>query len=173
MSLIPTVYYPPLMKDHPRWMDLQLALDTMLFYFKNEKQGTGPCAPSNCLMPDGTRPQPNACLAGVGPPLTVTGPCANKTVPNASGEFGDVFKLMVPGRKLLGGVYFTGHSEFGEPHPTYDFQLTGQILNDSRFYGALVYILQKLPPGLKCPTPTADTYPFKYCIVRQVFGSHP
>jgi hypothetical protein len=179
MSLIPTVYYPPLMKDHPRWMDLQLALDTMLFYFKNEKQGTGPCAPSNCLMPDGTRPQPNACLAGVGPstatgaPLKPTGECANKTVPNASGEFGDVFKLMVPGRKLLGGVYFTGHSEFGEPHPAYDFQLTGQILTDSRFYGALAYILQQLPPSETCPSQVPDTYPFKYCIVRRVFGAHP
>ncbi|MGA9214596.1 MAG: VCBS repeat-containing protein [Methylocella sp.] len=179
MSLIPTVYYPPLMHDHPRWMDLPLALDTMLFYFKNEKQGTGPCAPSDCLMPDGSRPQPNACLAGVGPstaaglPLQPTGECANKTVPNASGEFEDVFKLLVPGRKLLGGVYFTGHSEFGEPHPAYDFQLTGQILNDSRFYGALAYVLQQLPPGETCPSQVPDTYPFKYCIVRRVFGAHP
>ena len=92
------------------------------------------------------------------------------TLPNASGEFADVFALLPAGRKLLGGVYYTGHSEWGTPTSQYDYDLTKQILFDPRFFGALVYTLQ-FPPTVN----TCSVSPFidKYCTIQKVFSSNP
>jgi hypothetical protein len=171
MSFIPTMYHTIVGNG---WADLGLTMDTMLFYFRNDKQGLGPCAAHICTLETG---QPivvtsghGACLAGIGANGVIEPGCAQLTLSNASGEFADMFKLLPTGRKLLGGVYFTGHSEWGTPTPTYDYDLTKQILHDPRFFGALVYTLQFLPPGHTCASGFLTD---KYCTIQKVFSASP
>jgi hypothetical protein len=170
MSFIPTMYHT-IVGDG--WSDLGLTMDTMLYYFRNDKQGLGPCAANTCTLENGdpiSHSGHGACLAGIGLGGTIESGCAQLTLPNASGEFADVFKLLPTGRKLLGGVYFTGHSQWGTPTPTYDYDLTKQILRDSRFFGALVYTLQFLPAGHTC---AAGFLTDKYCTIQKVFSADP
>ena len=169
MSFIPTMYHT-IVGDG--WNDLGLTMDTMLYYFRNDKQGLGPCAASTCTLQNGnpiSHSGHGACLAGIGPNGNEPG-CAMLTLPNASGEFADVFALLPAGRKLLGGVYYAGHSEWGTPTSQYDYDLTKQILFDPRFFGALVYTLQ-FPPTVN----TCSVSPFidKYCTIQKVFSSDP
>jgi hypothetical protein len=169
MSFIPTMYHT-IVGDG--WNDLGLTMDTMLYYFRNDKQGLGPCAASTCTLENGSpisHSGHGACLAGIGPNGNEPG-CAQLTLPNASGEFADVFALLPTGRKLLGGVYYTGHSEWGTPTSTYDYDLTKQILFDRRFFGALVYTLQFLPPGDSCAVSFLID---KYCTIQKVFSNNP
>lgn len=169
MNFIPTMYHT-IVGDG--WNDLGLTMDTMLYYFRNDKQGLGPCAASTCTLENGnpiSHSGHGACLAGIGPNGNEPG-CAQLTLPNASGEFADVFALLPAGRKLLGGVYYAGHSEWGTPTSQYDYDLTKQLLFDPRFFGALVYTLQ-FPPAVN----TCSVSPFidKYCTIQKVFSSDP
>jgi hypothetical protein len=170
MSFIPTMYYTIVGNG---WSDLLLTMDTMLYYFRNDNQGLGPCASSSCTLENGdpiSHSGHGACLAGIGLNGAIEPGCAQLTLPNAPGEFADVIKLLPAGRKLLGGVYYTGHSEWGTPTPTYDYDLTKEILQDSRFFGALVYTLQFLPTGHTC---TSGFLTDKYCTIQKVFSGNP
>jgi hypothetical protein len=170
MSFIPTMYHT-IVDDG--WSDLGLTMDTMLYYFRNDKQGLGPCAARACTLPNGnpivSTDGKGACLAGIGPNGNEPG-CAQLTLPNASGEFADVFALLPAGRKLLGGVYFTGHSTWGTPTSRYDYDLTKQILRDPRFFGPLVYTLQ-FPPAVN--TCSVSFLIDKYCTIQKVFSNSP
>jgi hypothetical protein len=187
MSLIPTTYHD-LADYHTAkkpWADIGLTLDSQLFYFRDQKQfdveGTTPCSSSQCLMPDGkTHPAPWGCLAGpvAGHITNGPAPCADATLPNALGEFADMAKLLPAGRKMLGGVYFEGHSDLGTPSAKYDYELTKMILSQPNFAGAVVYTL-RIPTGPHesetcIDNPTSYENPWdKYCTVWKVFGDNP
>jgi len=49
-----------------RWPDFPLALDAPVFYFRNQKQGAGPCAAPDCVWGPllGNRTKEGGCLAG-------------------------------------------------------------------------------------------------------------
>jgi hypothetical protein len=117
LNLVPTVYYADFQNNYQR--DAALTFDTMLFWFRNEKQGAGPCLAPFCVWGPNVKEKTGGCLAGV---------CAEPTVANAPGEFSDMAGLLPKERKLQGGVYFGGHSALGEPSPRYDYDLTTLIL---------------------------------------------
>jgi hypothetical protein len=196
MSLIPTTYHDLSYYPTPTqpWADIGLTLDTQLFYFRDQREfdihNTTPCSSSQCLMAvNGNPSNPGSgsdavihpktwgCLAG---PVAgyVTGPCADLTPPNALAEFADMAKMLPAGRKMLGGVYFQGHSELGQPSAKYDYELTKMILSQPNFAGAVVYTL-RVPPGSQSSEPCVDNIasyenPWdKYCTVWKVFGDNP
>jgi hypothetical protein len=152
MNLSPTAYYrapggTPVPEAFP---DLGLALDSFLFYFRNDKQGQGPC--SSC-------PPPGSCAYAC-----LNGTCAEKTVVNAPGEIADLAAALAPGRKLHVGVYATGHSACGTPTAKYVHDLLTTALEDSHVTGATVYTLKH--PADPCTSEDMG------CVVQDVFGSH-
>lgn len=125
MSFIPCVYYYTWPMDHKNvsvfkaWPDLFLTMDLPMYWFRNEKQGTGACAEERCVpywgpttRPPGHEPRSGGCLAG---------PCAEETLGNLFDEVQDVLAaLTAPGRKVLHlGMYATGHTTFGTPTEPY------------------------------------------------------
>lgn len=121
VSFVPTVYYD--------WnesfvgqqiADLGRLFDTIMFYFRNEKQGyceagcdlgPTPWCPGGCA---------NACLGGA---------CAERTIRNAPSEFCDMRTLVPRGRKLQLGTYFTQHCSCGTPSAEYNYDLSRLVLN--------------------------------------------
>jgi hypothetical protein len=159
MNFVPTVYYQ--VKSEP-WKDLATTLDSMLFYFKNEKQGEGPCKGKENVCPRGfAKPNNFGCLAGT---------CAEATVPNAPGEIADIVGLFPPGRKLQGGIYYSGHSALGTPSALYDLELTQLELKNSNMAGVTVYTLQAPPSGHTCGALDLTS---KYCVVKEAFAGNP
>jgi hypothetical protein len=128
-------------------------LDSVLFYFRNEKEGQGPCADSSCPVPGSCS---GACLAGA---------CADPTVANAPGEIADMATGLATGRRLQLGVYASSHSQCGEPTTLYVHELLATGLAQPSITGATVYTF-KYPAG-DCPEPLTD----KGCAVADVFGS--
>ena len=55
LSFVPTVYEPLVGYTQKNWADFGLTLDSMLFYFKNEKQGIGACVRPGCPWPTDMR----------------------------------------------------------------------------------------------------------------------
>ena len=72
-----------------QWPDLSLIGDGLAFYFRNQKQGAGPCAPASCVWgpSDTTGEHAGGCLAGA---------CAEPTVANVGGEVADIRAWMPP-----------------------------------------------------------------------------
>ena len=154
LALAPTLYYRQsgtFVFDS--WPDLGLVLDSVLFYFRNEKQGQGPCAAPSCDVPGSCT---GACLAGV---------CADPTVANAPGEIADMATGLAAGRRLQLGVYASAHSQCGEATTLYVHELLATGLAQPAIAGATVYTF-KYPAG-DCPDPLVD----KGCAVADVFGS--
>jgi VCBS repeat protein len=153
MNFVPTVYYQV---KSVGWKDLGTSLDSMLFYFKNEKQGEGPCKGKEKVCPRGfEKPNNKGCLAGT---------CAEATVKNAPGEIADIAGLLPWGRKLQGGIYYSAHSELGCPSALYDLKLTELELEDHNMAGATAYTLQP-PAGQPC----GPTVISKYSTVKAAF----
>lgn len=152
LTLAPTFYYrasgTPTAAKYP---DVGLSVDTLLFYFRNEKQGAGPC--SGCDTPG---PCNNACLAGT---------CAEATVANAPGEIADMATMLPGDRKLQLGAYFTGHSKCGEPSPAYDAGLVEAALADPHVDGVTVYVTHA--PMIACDDQNWQTD--KGCVVQHAF----
>ena len=154
LSFVPTSYYRtsggvPVASAYP---DVGLTVDTLLFYFRNEKQGEGPC--SACATP---KPCAKACLAGT---------CAEATVANAPGEIADMAGLLPADRTLQVGGYFTGHSACGEPSARYDDQLFQTAMGLPRVGGVQVYTTKH--PAIDC---TEDSYlEDKGCVVERLFA---
>ena len=48
LTLAPTIYYSQTIPSFERWPDLPLALDSPIFFFRNQREGAGPCAPPAC-----------------------------------------------------------------------------------------------------------------------------
>lgn len=154
LNFVPGIYYHDknntfIGKAFP---DLLHGVDTALMYFRNNKQGTGPC--NNCSDHDGS----GGCLDGV---------CAEATIPNAPGEFADVAGLLAAGRKLQAGVYFARHSHLGEPSARYGHDLVSLILSTPWLGGATVYAMQT--PAVACTD--GNTFTDKYCALRKAFGA--
>ena len=120
-AFVPTLYY----SQHGRFVftahpGLGYVLDQPLFYFRNEKQGPGPCAAAECLwgpaLPAG-EPRAGGCLAGA---------CCVSTADNFAAEVGDVLVRLPPGRRVHVGFYATGHSRLGNPDTLYILETDAQ-----------------------------------------------
>lgn len=97
ISFIPNVYYS---QDQPvvkQWPDLSLIGDAMLYFYRNQKQGAGPCAPASCVWGPGAKhgERGGGCLAGA---------CAESTVANIPSELVEIYSWLPPGRPLVFGV---------------------------------------------------------------------
>lgn len=160
LSFVPTVYYPLTTYTHKNWADFGLILDSMLFYFKNEKQGIGACARSGCPWPTSQRGA--GCLAGN---------CAEPGAENVVGEINDMRALLAFGRKLHLGIYFAGHSEFGEPTSRFDYDLARIAINlPNGVYGAQVYVTETPPASGTCD---ANFLSNKFCTAQKAFFDPP
>lgn len=116
LSLASTIYYSAGGRNHEcvwrTWPDLALVLDAPVFYFRNQKQGAGPCAPPSCVWGPrvSNRSRVGGCLAGS---------CADPTAINILDEVSDMAMGLPTGRALQVGFYATGHSTLGTPTPVY------------------------------------------------------
>ena len=82
VSLVSTCYYFDLAHQPVSaiWPDLPIFLDAPLFYFRDDKNGPGPCADAHCVWGPRSKPGPHisgGCLAGS---------CADSTVSYAAEE---------------------------------------------------------------------------------------
>ncbi|HEY3450359.1 MAG TPA: VCBS repeat-containing protein [Myxococcales bacterium] len=157
LALAPTFYYREggaFVLDS--WPDVGLALDSILFYFRNEKQGVGPCASAACGVPAPAKCT-GACLAGT---------CAEATVANAPGEIADMAQGLPGARRLQFGVYASSHSTCGQPSAAYVENLLETVLTDPLVEGASVYVFQH--PSGACSSPTTD----RGCAVQKEYGAH-
>ena len=140
LTLAPTIYYSQTIPSFERWPDLPLALDSPIFFFRNQRQGAGPCAPPECSqwwgpkakrLPNGTVDCPTCgCLAWT---------CAEPTVYNAPGEAAVMAAALPEGRDMLVGFYATGHSSLGEPSPRYVQELLPIVWGLPRVVGTSIW----------------------------------
>jgi hypothetical protein len=152
LNFVPTVYFSAFAGNAEP--DRGLTFDTMLFYFRNEKQGEGPC--SGCSDHTST----GGCLDGV---------CAEPTVMNAPEEFARMSGLLPAGRKLHVGVYFARHVTLGEPSIRYDYDLMTLALNQPSIGGTTAYAMQT--PSVPCSE--SNYLSNKYCALRKAYGNRP
>ena len=164
LNFAPFVYYP--MKNSGNWKDVGLTLDSMVYFFRNEKKQT-PCAIGNT-------------------------PECDRTVDRAPGEIAEMIPLLPAGRKMQLGVYLVGLWSQGGPNagkaptPRYIYDLARLGLNLPALGGVVGY-------GLECPgAPLLDgTYPncndpnfhlactdsnfldHRFCALRQAYGGKP
>jgi len=155
LNFVPTVYYGDFYESasaFPIQPDIARTFDTMLFYFRNEKEGGGSCSCCSHHLAN------DACLDGV---------CAEPTVTNAPDEFSAMSALLPAGRKLQVGVYFTAHSRLGEPSARYDYDLVNLALNLPWLGGTTDYTSQS-PPGVACTE--VNFLDNKYCTIQRAYG---
>ena len=164
LNFAPLVYYP--LRNDSRWKDVGLTLDSMVYFFRNEK-----------------KKQP--CMIGN------TAEC-ERTVDRAPGEIAEMIPLLPAGRKMLLGIYFVGLWSEGPPNagkaptPRYDYDLARLGLNLPSLGGAMAYGLEC--PGAplldgsfaNCSDPnyhlTCTDFNFldhRYCALRQAYGGKP
>jgi hypothetical protein len=89
-----------------RWPDMMHALDGILYPFRNQKQGAGPCARASCPWPKPPPHPRSCCLAGA---------CAESTASNLAGEISDVLSALPDGR--TGALVAKFFSEWHPPLP--------------------------------------------------------
>lgn len=127
LNFAPTVYYPKA-DWSAHWKDMVLSLDSMVFYFRNQKRGV--------------------CIG--------TSTC-DSTVGNAPDEIADMSKFLPRGRKMLLGIYYVALWSEAAPYagqlptPLYDFELTQIALTQPAVSGTVAYAL--LSPT-DCGSPT-------------------
>lgn len=159
MSFVPTMYYSEHGFIGDEYADLFWAVDFPLFYFRNQKQGAGPCAPAVC--PWGYRKpseHTGGCLAGA---------CAEPTVMNAPDEIMDMAAAMPPARgaNLLVGFYATAHSHLGNPTARYVYDLMPIILDQPSVIGIVVFRFLAPKENADCNDLLSD----KGCVVQKIF----
>lgn len=162
-ALTPTLYYSQhntfVFSAHP---GLGYALDQPLFYFRNDRQGPGPCAAEACPWgpaQPADSPRAGGCLAGV---------CCISTAANFAAEARDVLAYLPPGRRIQVGFYATGHSRLGNPDPLYVLRLMPSIMSHAGVAGITVYVFQN--PALDdCFTDDPAWLSDKGCIVARLF----
>jgi hypothetical protein len=122
MNFSPIVYYPNGPAWTSNWSDLGLTLDSMIFFFRNQKA--------------------SVCIG--------TAAC-DSTVNNAPGEIADMSKLLPTGRKMLLGIYYQPlygePMQYRGLQPTisYDYNLTRIALTQPAAGSAVAYGLQGYP----------------------------
>lgn len=122
------------------WPDLSLLGDTMLYYFRNQKEGAGPCKPASCKWgPANTGEHAGGCLAGA---------CAVPTVANVAEEVREITAWLPSGRHLIVGFYATGHSSLGSPSVEYVKEIIPTIL-DQPGVGGIMYYTMLNPCGFR------------------------
>lgn len=155
MSFVPTFYYSQAgQPSAERWPDVGLTLDSILFYFRNQKEGEGPC--SACETPSAC---PSSCLAGT---------CAEQTVDNFDGEATEMSAMLPAGRPVQIGIYFSGHSACGTPSAKYDYDVVAEAFAHPAVGGATVYVTQY--PSVECVGEAHLTD--KGCAVQKLFAEH-
>jgi len=163
LNLVPTFYYESATNGEyvrDRWPDLPLTIDSMRFYFLNDRADPE----AMTCVPCGTTC--NSCTAGTCGELTIP----NFTRTDGSGEADQMADLLAGGRKLQIGVRFQGLTGCGQPSIKYGHDLLELALSHPRVGGAAAHTGTPLfPPegGISCPTPLTH----KFCAVRSVFGS--
>lgn len=157
MNLIPTTYYSEGSFVWDLWPDFPKVVDTSLFYFRNQKQGAGPCANPVCPWGPRMRSREGGCLAGA---------CAEATAQNAAEEVAEVAAGFPAGRPLQVGFYATGHSSLGTPTARYVRMVMQDILQQREVAGITFYRMF-VPPAGGCEGVNDD----KGCVVAEVFGS--
>lgn len=120
INFAPLVYYSESVPVFDQWPDLSLIGDGLAFYFRNQKQGAGPCAAAACVWGPSGHERAGGCLAGA---------CAEPTVANVGDEVRDIRAWLPPGRPLVVGFYATGHSSLGSPSARYVRELLPTILS--------------------------------------------
>jgi hypothetical protein len=161
--------------------DLPLVLDSPKFAFRNDKQGTGPCAGAHCLwgqlcyFHDGvltSHGYKNATLKPGGCPRSggscLAGSCADETVWNVGEEIADLTAALPEGRSLKVVFYATGHSSLGTPTPRYVADIMPLIAAQPRVDGIFVYTMKE--PRGNCVAPPLFGGD-KGCIVQAFFRS--
>jgi hypothetical protein len=144
MNFSPYIYYPNGSNWAANWSDLVLTLDSMVFYFRNQKI-------SVCIGP----------------------PC-DPTLSNAPGEIAYMSTFLPKGRKMLLGVYYVplwseSATLAGQP-PTvpYDYDLTVRALGEPTVEGVVAY------GGLQALETTcsiANTLTDRFCALQSAFGT--
>jgi hypothetical protein len=184
LTLAPTIYYAQTIPSFERWPDLPLALDMPIFFFRNQRQGAGPCAPPRCSnwwgpranrLPNGTVDCPTCgCLAWT---------CAEPTVYNCPGEAAVMASALPEGRDMLIGFYATGHSSLGEPSPRYVQQLLQIAWGLPRVVGTSIWTMHVpgsngstahpiVHPNMECaPGPDRLFGGDKGCIIQDFYAS--
>ena len=176
-------YYSEELPVFEQWPDLSLIGDGLAFYFRNQKQGAGPCAPASCVWgpSDTTGEHAGGCLAGA---------CAEPTVANVGGEVADIRAWMPPGRPLVVGFYATGHSSLGSPTARYVRELMPMILSQPGVAGSMVFTMlapcggagrDRLPDTAVCTDNPADQTWYKHdfeiefcakgCAIRDAYAA--
>ncbi len=127
LNFVPTVYYDYFRNRFSAWADLGLTLDSMQFFFRNEKNGECIDHSLNC----------------------------ERTVNNAPDEIRDMHQLLPGGRKLQVGMYFAGcqacstnappEDQYTPPQVRYDYDLARIALDMPIVGGATAYGLQTPP----------------------------
>lgn len=143
MSFLPVVYYSEGSAPVASlWPDLILVMDAPLFYFRNQREGAGPCAATPCWpywgpatlpLPRGTNAsRTGGCLAG---------PCAEPTATNVLVELDEIAKWLPSGRRILTGFYATGHSHLGTPSASYVRALPQLIMSHAAVAGVMSFTM--------------------------------
>lgn len=172
LTLAPTIYYSQSIPSFERWPDLPLALDSPIFFFRNQREGAGPCASPACSnwwgpkakrLPNGTVDCPKCgCLAWT---------CAEPTVYNAPGETAEIAAGLPEGRDMLFGFYATGHSSLGEPSPRYVKELLPIAWGLPRVQGTSIWTMH-VPKNGSCLASEDNLWNGdKGCIIREFYGS--
>ena len=149
LNFSPFLYYPAGSDSWlTKWADLGMALDSPVFFFRNEKRGV-------CIGP----------------------PWCDQTVNNAPDEISDMSHLLPSGRKMLLGVYYVGLwtqpklNRGIQPTPSYDYNLTTLGLNSELVGSAVAYGLIVPNPDVTC---TAANYlTDTACALTAAYGGPP
>jgi hypothetical protein len=139
ISFIPNIYYSQDAPVFQQWPDLSLIGDAMLYFFRNQKQGAGPCSPAACVWgPSATHGERGGgCLAGA---------CAESTVANIPSELVEIERWLPPGRPLIFGIYAGGHSSLGSPTARYVDDVLAFVLQRAEITGGGVMLWPMLAP---------------------------
>jgi hypothetical protein len=143
LNFVPTVYYPYFQdrfSSATNWADMALTLDSMQFFFRNQKQ---------------TNPD-HECIDNT---LICT-----QSVENAPGEIRDMHQLLPAGRKIQVGVYFVGCGGCGTnaykpPQIRYDYDMVRIAMDMPIVGGVTAYGLQT-PPWIQ---DIPGSSPFRPC----------
>ena len=154
-QLVPTLYF----NSRSSIVDRNLSVDGALFYFRNEKEGIGPCAvsagcPINCT---GQWPGAAGCL---------TGRCAEPTASSVRGEIAEVRASLPEHAVLHVGLYISGAVQ-PESCPQWDCS------TPSALYAQLVLEAALATPavdGIMVFAMAKETNALKRNVVASVFG---